>query len=148
MQNLSVLALPLLRFNEKHIISIKSKYWLQTMSKSFFDNGGFKHTTYFLDFNLNYYKIIRTSKSRLSYNLVDIIGWIENKYRYQLKYELSIPVQLSFYDARQIIVDLILRNRWYAQGGETKAEFLQAFESHSSMQELISSISAYGDPPF
>lgn len=140
--------LPLLRLNEKHILRIRSTYRFHTMSGSFIKNGGFKIPTSIIDSDMREYKILRIHKKRLSISIVDIFGWIERKFWYKVEYDLSDPVQLSFDDVKTKIIELVVRKRWYAQGGESRAEFIKAFEAFSDMKELISHISAYGDPPF
>jgi hypothetical protein len=140
--------LPLLRFNEQHILRISSKYRFWGMSDQFFDEGGFGFPTCFIDSNLNHFEILNVSKKRLSYNLIDMTGWVEQKFRYRVDYELSAPVQFSFQEAKKTIVDLVVRKRWYAQGGQTKARFMNAFDKFTRMEQMIGNISAYGNPPF
>lgn len=101
-----------------------------------------------IDSDMREFEILNVSKRRLSYNIIDILGWIERKFWYKIDYELGEPVQLSFCEVKSKVIELVVRKRWYAQGGESKIQFVEAFEAFSDMEELMSNISAYGDPPF
>ncbi len=61
-----------------------------------------------------------------------------------VEYEIGRPVQLSFEKARDLVMDRIMRERWYGQGGEGRDEFSRRFMSYRSMREIIDSISGYG----
>ena len=139
--------LPLIQYNAKHLIRISSPFWL-THSDYFFENGGFREKTFFIDSSLNEYEIFSVSKSRLSFNIVHLTGWINGLFWYKANYELSDPVQISFDELKVRVIDLVVRKRWYAQGGQTRMQFTEAFNAFANMQDLMANISAYGDPPF
>jgi len=60
------------------------------------------------------------------------------KYReFLVEYDLGEPTQLSFDEARELVVDVIVRNRWYLQSYETRPKFVKRMNSYTSMRELI-----------
>ncbi|HEX8483146.1 MAG TPA: hypothetical protein VF650_14715 [Allosphingosinicella sp.] len=75
----------------------------------------------------------------------DLFGLLWKRPMYVAEYTLGPPVQLSFQEARDFVIDLIVRRRWYLQGHETRPKFIQRSGSYGSMKEFIGAISLYGE---
>ena len=72
------------------------------------------------------------------------IFWGGPQKMFIVEYDIGQPVQLSFEEARDLVMERIMRKRWYGQGGERREEFSKRFMSYRSMKEIIDSISGYG----
>lgn len=132
---------PVLRMNERGVLKAKSARKLRLMPELFFERGGFEGETSLLDLNCKKFVVLEIEKRRRSWDLDYLLG--PHK-MYVVEYKISQPTQLSFEQARDTVMQLILRKRWYGQGGESREEFSRRFTSYRSMQEAIDSISGYG----
>lgn len=105
--------------------------------------SGFEGTTSIIDVNCRKSDVLKIEKQRRSWDLLYFLGGPHKMY--VVDYEIGPPTHLSFDQAKNILIELILRKRWYAQGGESRDEFTERFRSYESMKEIMDSISAYGD---
>jgi hypothetical protein len=139
---LSDLNYPILRINERGVLTVKKPRSLRLMPEVFFKSGGFKGQTFILDQECQRFDVLRIEKVRRSWDL-DYLFFGPHK-MFVVEYEIGEPVQLSFEEARDLVMERILRKRWYGQGGESREKFSKRFMSYRSMKEIIDSISGYG----
>lgn len=111
------------------------------MPETFFTGGGFRSATYMIDSQCRKYEVLDVKAGRQAFDLFRLL-WKHPMY--VVEYELGPPVQLSFEEARDGVIDLIVRHRWYLQGHETRPKFVQRSGSYGSMKEFIDNISLYG----
>jgi hypothetical protein len=78
------------------------------------------------------------------FNLFGLIG----KRRYYFEYDVGEPVQLTFEEAREEIIEHICSHRWVGQTGGSHAHFRKLHGSKKNMAELMENISFYGKWPF
>jgi len=142
MMRLSDLNYPNLRINERGVLTVKRPRSLRLMPEVFFKKGGFKGQTFFLGPQCQRFDVLRIHKVRRSWDL-DYFFFGPHR-MYVVEYEIGQPVQLSFEEARDLVMERIMRKRWYGQGGERREEFSKRFMSYRSMKEIIDSISGYG----
>jgi hypothetical protein len=140
--SLEDLAYPVLRLNERGVRKARRPADLRLMPQPYFAAGGFQGGSFIIDSSCRKYEVLEIRALRRSYNLTYLIT---GKHRmYVVDYELGPPVQLSFVEARATVIDLIVRKRWYGQGGETRAKFVARLEACSSMPELMATQEGYG----
>jgi hypothetical protein len=132
---------PILRINERGVLRVKKANKLKRMPEPYFERGGFKGNTSILDLNCQKFDVLNIRKLRRSWDLDYLLG--PHK-MYVVDYEIGPPIQLSFEQARDMVMELIIEKRWYAQGGESREQFTKRFMSYRSMREVIDSISGYG----
>ncbi|MBK8815234.1 MAG: hypothetical protein IPN42_06855 [Methylococcaceae bacterium] len=132
---------PALRINKFHIERFRASQELSCMSQKFFDQGGFKHETYFIDSEGKKFLIENVTKIRRSWHPA---YWFAPSPVFIVDVTIGKPTQLTFEEIKTMVIDLVVKNRWYTQGGENKEKFLKAFERIQSLPELIENISFYG----
>jgi len=142
MMRLTDLNYPILRINERGVLTVKRPRSLRLMPEVFFKKGGFKGQTFILDAECQRFDVQRIEKIRRSWNLFYLLGGPQKMF--VVEYDIGQPVQLSFEEARDLVMERIMRKRWYGQGGERREEFSKRFMSYRSMKEIIDSISGYG----
>jgi hypothetical protein len=139
---LSDLNYPILRINERGVLTVKKSRSLRLMPEVFFKSGGFKGQTFILDAECQRFDVLRIEKVRRSWDLLYL--FLGPHKMFVVEYEIGQPVQLSFGEARDLVMERIIRKRWYGQGGESREKFSRRFMSYRSMKEIIDSISGYG----
>jgi len=138
---LSDLNYPILRINERGVLTVKRPRSLRLMPEVFFKKGGFKGQTFILDTECQRFDVLKIDKVRRSWDLDYFFG--PHK-MFVVEYEIAEPVRLSFEEARDLVMTRIMDKRWYGQGGESREKFSKRFMSYRSMREIIDSISGYG----
>lgn len=132
---------PVLRVNELHIRRFQSSDELHRMTEKYFDLGGFKQGAFFIDSEGKKFPIKNVTKKRRSWH----IGyWFAPSPAIIVDISIGRPTQLSLDEIKRLIIDLVVKNRWYSQGGEDEKEFRKAFEGFQSIAELMDNISFYG----
>ena len=139
---LSDLNYPILRVNERGVLNVKKPRSLRLMPEIFFKRGGFEGQTFILDAECQRFDVLRIDKVRRSWDLA--YYFLGPHKMFVVEYEIGEPVQLLFEEARDLVMDRIIRKRWYGQGGERREAFSKRFMSYRSMKEIIDSISGYG----
>jgi len=132
---------PILRINQSHVIRFDSQSELTRMTQKFFDRGGFRDDTYFIDSKGKKFNLEDVSKIRRSWHPG---YWFAPSPVFIVDITIGKPTQLTFAEIKSIVIDLVVKNRWYSQGGESKEKFLKSFEGIHSLPELIENISFYG----
>ena len=138
---LSDLNYPVLRINERGVLTVKKARSLRLMPELFFKKGGVKAPVFILDAECQRFDVVRIDKVRRSWDLDYFFG--PHK-MFVVEYEIDEPSQLSFEAARQLVMERIIHKRWYGQGGESREKFSKRFMNYRSMREIIDSISGYG----
>ena len=138
----SGLRFPILRMNPFHILRFRSQSELRRMSQNYFDAGDFKRNAILIDSAARQYVVVDVAKVRRSWNPLIQLG--RRSPAILVNYVLGPPTQLQLDEIKQLVVDLVVRHRWYRQGHETEDEFRTAFMSFDSLSALMENISFYG----
>jgi len=134
---------PVLRVNESHIRQFRSLDELSRMTRKYFDLGGFKRDAYFIDSEGKKFAIENVTANRRSWH---IAYWFGPSPAIIVDVAVGMPTQqLTLDEMKSLVIDLVVKNRWYRQGGETEKKFRNAFEGFQSIAELMKHISFYGE---
>lgn len=146
MKKIPEINFPAIRINENYVNVIHNKNeFLNTFSKvsgGQLKKGSFQNNVSIIDSNGNLYKLIAVKKIRKSYSLFDLFSphpW------YLISCEFSDPKTISFAEAKQLVRDLIIKKRWFSQGGESRNEFATRIDSASNFGELFDEMCFYGN---
>src|SRR5690349_20140024 len=101
---LSDLNYPVLRINERGVLTVKKARSLRLMPELFFKKGGVKAPVFILDAECQRFDVVRIDKVRRSWDLDYFIG--PHK-MFVVEYEIGEPSQLSFEAARQLVMERI-----------------------------------------
>lgn len=141
--NVGSMRLPAFRINDRHVWLIEASERLRRSTQETL--AKLKQNTYFIDADCRKYAVIdvinrgRKWESYLPYPLGARLTVIK------VEYVLDEPIQLSFDEVKQLIVELVVRKKWYRQGDQTEQEFRAMVAALKSMEELAAKISAYGE---
>jgi len=132
---------PVLRINELHIRRFRSSSELTRMTQKYFDLGGFRRDAFFIDSEGNKFAIESVTAKRRSWH---IAYWFGPSPAIIVDVVVGKPTQLALGEIKSLVIDLVMKNRWYRQGGESEKKFLKEFEGFRSIADLIDHISFYG----
>ena len=97
---------------------------------------------YLIDSSGSRFPITRVRKIRRSWHPA---FWFAPSPAIVVEVSVGKPTQLSLDEIKATIVDLVCRNHWYRQGGESEAAFRNALDNCQSIAEVMENISFYGD---
>lgn len=138
-------ALPFLRLNQFHVAGFRTdnseekSLFARTfpkMRKPEFDAGRFKYNANIIDINCRKFPILDVVNLGPSRNFWDIVT---RQDYIKVKYIFGPPIQLTFDEAREVIVELICSKRWFGntQDRETQKSFRVRMALCENMHELI-----------
>ena len=136
------LRFPVLRFNDAHIRKFKTQHELNRTTQRYLDQGELNRRGYLIDSSGSRFPITRVRKIRRSWHPA---FWFAPSPAIVVEVSVGKPTQLSLDEIKATIVDLVCRNHWYRQGGESEAAFRNALDNCQSIAEVMENISFYGD---
>jgi hypothetical protein len=136
---------PFLRLNRFHVVRFSQESdWGRwgfrlrfiTMEPISFHEGRFKEDACIIDVNCMKFPIRDVISLGRSWNWRDIV-WMRKALR--VKYIYDAPIQLSFEQARDEIVELICSKRWFSktQDRESEKQFRERMAMCENMRDLI-----------
>lgn len=143
---------PFALLNEYHVIVPHTLKQHRIMGENALINGKFKKGASVIDVNCQRFPILDVTKKRISFNPLNIVPYVilPNKYDkiILVEYMYDNPIQLSFDEARNEIVDLICLHGWYRQTGGTEKQFRETRGLARNMSEFLTGeygVGFYGD---
>lgn len=112
------------------------------MTQKYFALGGFKRDAYFIDSEGKKFPIENITANRRSWH---VAYWFGPSPAIIVDVAVGAPTQLTLDQIKSLVIDLVVKNRWNRQGGETEKKFRKAFGEFRSIAELIDHISFYGE---
>jgi hypothetical protein len=137
--------LPFLRLNKYHVAAFKFddsverslfKRTFPKMRRPEFESGRFKEDAYFIDITCTKFPILDVVCLGPSRNLWDVIFGQDYV---KVQYIFGAPVQLTFDQAREEVVELICSKRWFSktQDRESEKQFRERMALCENMNDLI-----------
>ena len=103
--------------------------------------------TNIIDINCQKFPVTGISTKGYERDIFNLFGLI-GKRRYYFEYDVGEPVQLTFEEAREEIIEHICSHRWVGQTGGSHVHFRKLHGSKKNMAELMENISFYGKWPY
>lgn len=129
---------PFALLNQHHIV-VPSSYGLKVMGERAYHRGFFKENAVLIDVNCRRYEVLDVLKLGRSWHP---LHWFSKDPKIRVKYVFGEPIQLTFDDARQEIVDLICSRRWHGQTGGTEKSFRATRAQCKDMRDFL--VGEYG----
>jgi hypothetical protein len=137
--------LPFLRVNKYHVAGFnledatsRSSYrsMIKKMRRPFFEVGRFKEDSYIIDIDCKKFPILDVVSLGPSRNLWDVIFGQDYV---KVQYIFGPPVQLTFDQVREEVVELICSKRWFSktQDRESEKQFRERMALCENMNDLI-----------
>jgi hypothetical protein len=136
---------PFLRYNEYHVLrfdrstsegrSLYIQLYLK-MRRGDYELGRFKEKAYVMDANCRKFPILDVINLGKSFDIADLIF---NQDKVKVKYIFDTPIQLTFEQAREEIVEHICSKTWLRRPGQREGEqkFRERMGMCENMHELI-----------
>ena len=112
------------------------------MTKKSFNKGDFKRRAFFIDSNGMRYALVDVHFSRYSLNPVD--WFFPQSPPIVVDIEVGEATQLALGEMKEVIINLVVRHRWYRQGDQSESEFRKMIVGAKNYLEIIEMISFYG----
>lgn len=136
---------PFLRMNAYHVVGFSkdnkdirrlSEDGYFTFNKRYLELGKIKEGTFIIDLECWKFPILDIQVLGPYWDLWDAFG---HRNLVKVKYLYGTPTQLSFDQAREEVVELIVRMRWYSktQDRESEKQFRERMSLCENMQDLI-----------
>lgn len=140
--NVNSMNFPVLRINEFHIRRFQSPSELKLMSQKYLENNKFKEKTFFIDSKGIKWTLLDTRWKRKSLNP---FRWSRRSPAIIIDHKIEQSIQLTIDDIKNIILTMVLKEKWHRQGHQSEAQFRNMIADTNSIPEIINAISFYGD---
>jgi hypothetical protein len=135
---------PFVLLNHYHIVMPYNRRSLYLMTLAGFTSGKFKKDAAVIDVNCRKFPVLDVINLGRSWNPFE---WIGKSTIIRVKYVYGDPVQMSFNEARDEIVNLICGRRWHGQTGGSEKHFRETRAACKDMRDFLDGeygISFYG----
>ncbi len=132
---------PILRINERQVIKLESAGQLDHVGEDTAPAWRKLEQTLIVDAALNTWSVEALDLGARSWMPQH---WLTPTPMLHATWGLRLLDPISFEQARLIIVDAVLKHRWYGQGGETRDQFTRRMEMYTSIDDLLAEFSMYG----
>ena len=138
---------PVLRFDDRSIQRFDSPADLNigTEATAFEESDSRRNGPFVIDSDCSKFPIRKVMLVRRS---LKPGYWFAPKPVFVLRTEFGAPTPMTFEEARRLVIDTVIRHRWYRQGGESEPRFRRAFEAMNDWSEVLRAISLYGRRQF
>ena len=116
--NEPVLRFPVLRYNDAYIRKFKTQHELSRTTQRHLDRGDLSERAYLIDSSGSRFPITKVRRIRRSWHPA---YWFAPSPAILVEVSVGKPKELSLNEIKALIVDLVCRNHWYKQGGESEA---------------------------
>ncbi len=112
------------------------------MSQKYLENNKFKEKTFFIDSKGIKWTLLDTRWKRKSLNP---FRWSRRSPAIIIDHKIEQSIQLTIDDIKNIILTMVLKEKWHRQGHQSEAQFRNMIADTNSIPEIINAISFYGD---
>jgi hypothetical protein len=134
---------PFAIMNRHYIMVAENKSIVCSVGERAFSKGFFKEDAVVIDVNCRKFPILDVISLGRTWSIWNYFAHLWNKDpELSVRYVFGEPVQLTFDEARQEIVELICSRRWYGQTGGTETGWRGSRANISNMREFL--IGEYG----